>query len=45
MTIQALLMGQLDLTVNDRAVQLSLRTTERMYTAGADLEVGSLLTP
>ena len=43
MTIQALLMGQLDLTVNERAVQLSLRTTERMYTAGADLEVGTLL--
>ena len=43
MTIQALLMGQLDLTVNERAVQLSRRTTERMYTAGADLEVGSLV--
>jgi hypothetical protein len=40
MTVGALLMGQLDLTVNQRAVDLARLGVERLYTAGADLKVG-----
>ena len=43
MTVGALLMGQLDLTVNQRAVDLANTATERIYTAGADLDVGELI--
>jgi hypothetical protein len=40
MTVGALLMGQLDLTVNQRAVDLAELGVRRMYTAGADLHCG-----
>ncbi|HVF32774.1 MAG TPA: phosphotransferase [Acidimicrobiales bacterium] len=40
MTVGALLMGQLDLTINQRAVDLANVAVERIYTAGADLAVG-----
>jgi Ecdysteroid kinase-like family len=43
MTIIALLAGQLDITVNERAVALAHQTLERMYTAGLDLEVSDFL--
>lgn len=43
MTIGALLMGQLDITVNERAVELGRTTVERMYTAGIDHDVRTLL--
>ena len=43
MTVGALLMGQLDLTVNQRAVDLANVAVERIYTTGKDLEVGDLV--
>jgi thiamine kinase-like enzyme len=43
MTVGALLMGQLDLTVNQRAVDLANVAVERIYTAGKDLDVGALI--
>lgn len=43
MTVGALLMGQLDLTINQRGVDLANTATERIYTAGADLNVGDLI--
>lgn len=43
MTVGALLMGQLDLTVNQRAVDLANVAVERIYTTGKDLEVGELI--
>jgi hypothetical protein len=43
MTVGALLMGQLDLTINQRAVDLANLTIERMYGAGLELRVGELL--
>lgn len=43
MTVAALLMGQLDLTVNQRAVDLANVAVQRIYTTGADLEVGGLI--
>jgi len=43
MTVGALLMGQLDLTVNQRAVDLARVAIERMYTTGKDLAVGDLV--
>lgn len=43
MTVGALLMGQLDLTVNQRAVDLANVAVERIYTTGADLSVGELI--
>lgn len=43
MTVGALLMGQLDLTVNQRAVDLANTAVERIYTTGADLDVGELV--
>ena len=43
MTVGALLMGQLDLTVNQRAVDLANDAVGRIYTAGKDLEVGDLI--
>jgi len=43
MAVAALLMGQLDLTVNQRAVDLARLGIERMYTAGADLAVDEFL--
>ena len=43
MTVGALLMGQLDLTVNQRAVDLANVAVERIYTTGKDLEVGDLI--
>ena len=43
MTVGALLMGQLDLTVNPRAVDLANVAVERIYTTGKDLEVGDLI--
>ncbi len=43
MTVGALLMGQLDLTINPRAVELANTAVERIYTTGADLAVGDLI--
>ena len=43
MTVGALLMGQLDLTVNQRAVDLANVSVERIYTTGKDLAVGDLI--
>lgn len=43
MTVGALLMGQLDLTVNQRAVDLANLAVSRVYTTGADLSVGDLI--
>ena len=43
MTVGALLMGQLDLTVNQRAVDLANVAVERIYTTGRDLAVGELI--
>ena len=43
MTVGALLMGQLDLTVNQRAVDLANVAVERIYTTGKDLTVGDLI--
>ena len=43
MTVGALLMGQLDLTVNQRAVDLANVAVERIYTTGKDLDVGDLI--
>lgn len=43
MTVGALLMGQLDLTVNQRAVDLANIVVHRFYTAGRDLSVGDLI--
>jgi hypothetical protein len=43
MTVSALLMGQLDLTVNQRAVDLANVVVHRFYTAAADLSVGDLI--
>ena len=43
MTVGALLMGQLDLTVNQRAVDLANVAVERIYTTGKDLNVGDLI--
>ena len=43
MTVGALLMGQLDLTINQRAVDLANATLQRTYTMGADLRVNELL--
>lgn len=43
MTVGALLMGQLDLTVNQRAVDLANVAVERIYTTGKDLEVGDVI--
>ncbi len=43
MTVGALLMGQLDLTINQRAVDLANCAIERIYTTGADLSVGDLI--
>lgn len=43
MTVGALLMGQLDLTVNQRAVDLANVAIERIYTTGKDLSVGDLI--
>lgn len=43
MTIGALLMGQIDLTVNQRAVDLANAAVERIYTAGKDLAVDELI--
>jgi hypothetical protein len=40
MTVGALLMGQIDLTVNQRAVDLANIAVERIYTTGKDLDVG-----
>ena len=39
----ALLMGQMDLTINERGVALANTATERIFTAGADLAVGELI--
>ena len=44
MVVCALLMGQLDLTVNQRAVDLAELGVRRLYTAGADLQVGEFAT-
>ncbi|HUP86382.1 MAG TPA: phosphotransferase [Acidimicrobiales bacterium] len=43
MTVGALLMGQLDLSVNQRAVDLANAATERIYTTGKDLAVDQLI--
>jgi len=43
MTVGALLMGQIDFTVNPRAVELAKIAIERVFTAGADLEVDQLI--
>jgi aminoglycoside phosphotransferase (APT) family kinase protein len=43
MTVGALLMGQLDLTINQRAVELANTAVERIFTTGADLNVGDLI--
>jgi hypothetical protein len=43
MTVGALLMGQMDLTINQRGVDLANTATERIFTAGADLAVGDLI--
>lgn len=43
MTVGALLMGQIDFTVNPRAVELAKCAIERVFTAGADLEVDQLI--
>ncbi len=43
MTVGALLMGQIDFTVNPRAVDLAKCAIERVFTAGADLEVDQLI--
>jgi hypothetical protein len=43
MTVGALLMGHLDLTINQRAVDLANVAVSRIYTTGADLRVGELL--
>jgi hypothetical protein len=43
MTVAALLMGQLDLTVNQRAVDLANLVVERLYVTGKDLSVGDLI--
>lgn len=43
MTVGALLMGQMDLSINPRGVALANTATERIFTAGADLAVGDLI--
>lgn len=43
MTVGALLIGQLDMTVNQRAVDLAEVAIERVYAAGADLGVEDLI--
>ncbi len=43
MTVGSLLMGQIDFTINPRAVELAKVAIERIFTAGADLEVDQLI--
>lgn len=43
MTVGALLIGQLDMTVNQRAVDLANLSVERVYAAGADLRVDQVM--
>lgn len=43
MTAGALLIGQLDMTVNQRAVDLAKVAVERVYAAGADLRVDQVM--
>jgi hypothetical protein len=43
MAVVALLMAQLDFTVNARAIDLARLTVERFYTAGLDLQIGDFV--